>query len=495
MQRVLNACPDPFSMYAKVQRDGEESLLFESPDGRALLMAKAALRLECRGSFVTLRALSPNGRSLLSSLEWSLGARKVFREGDKLLLEFALASGLDAEERLLAESPLDAIRAALGSDDDDSAQVLGIIGFDYALLSEEMAANAEDPFGFPDYLFWVPESLVSFAPNTAPYAICVAFSDQDESQSRRNHYDSVQRLTELVALAANARPLADGRSVGADVEADVDIDDDTFMDMVEQLKREIAAGEVYQIVPSRTFSAPCSDPARAHAALRAIEPISYRFFVQGQNFALFGASPESSVRVYLDEGAKQVEVRPIAGTRPRGETPDQDDRLELDLRLDEKECAEHVMLIDLARNDVGRISAPGTRRAAKLMTVERYARVMHLISSVTGRLADGLDALHALTACLNVGTLSGAPKIRACELLRQVERSKRGPYGGAIGWLNSAGEMETAVVIRSAFVRDGVAHVRAGAGIVFDSDPQAEADETRRKAAAVLSVLGAGKGS
>jgi hypothetical protein len=255
------------------------------------------------------------------------------------------------------------------------------------------------------------------------------------------------------------------------------------------MKEEIAAGEVYQIVPSRTFRAPCADPLRAYAALRRFEPNSYRFFVQGADFALLGASPEAAVRVFRSEGWNNVEVRPIAGTRSRGANPDEDDRMESELRLDGKELAEHMMLVDLARNDVARISIPGTRRVAKLMTVERYARVMHLVSSVTGRLAIGFDALDALAACLNVGTLTGAPKIRAMQLLREVERTRRGPYGGAIGWINGAGLMDTAVVIRSALVRDGIAHVRAGAGVVHDSDPQAEADETRRKASALLSVL------
>ena len=163
--------------------------------------------------------------------------------------------------------------------------------------------------------------------------------------------------------------------------------------------------------------------------------------------------------------------------------------MEADLRLDQKEIAEHMMLVDLARNDVARICNPGSRRVDRLMSVERYARVMHLVSSVRGSLALGFDALHALQACLNVGTLSGAPKLKATELLRRFERTKRGPYGGAVGWINGEGMMDTGVIIRSALVMDGTAHVRAGAGVVHDSDPQREADETRRKASAILSAL------
>jgi anthranilate synthase component I len=261
------------------------------------------------------------------------------------------------------------------------------------------------------------------------------------------------------------------------------------MEVVRRLKEEIAAGEVYQIVPSRTFRAPCPDPLAAFAKLRRVEPHSYRFFIRGGDFTLFGASPETSVRIVPEHGRCIVEVRPIAGTRPRGATADEDSRLEAEMRLDEKELAEHMMLVDLARNDVARISVPGTRQVARLLTVERYARVMHLVSSVTGELAPGIDPLHALAACLNVGTLTGAPKLRAMQLLAETERTRRGPYGGAVGWISGAGAMDTAVVIRSALVRDGVAYVRAGAGVVHDSDPRAEAEETRRKASALLSIL------
>jgi anthranilate synthase component 1 len=215
------------------------------------------------------------------------------------------------------------------------------------------------------------------------------------------------------------------------------------------------------------------------------------FFISAPDHILFGASPETSVRVTREPGESVIEVKPIAGTRRRGLTPDADDRLEADLRLDAKETAEHMMLVDLARNDVARVSSSGTRRVAKLLTVERYARVMHLVSSVTGQLAFGLDPFHALQACLNVGTLSGAPKLRAVELLRETEATKRGPYGGAVGWISGNGEMDTGVIIRSAVVKDDVAYVRAGAGVVHDSVPLLEAEETRSKASAVLTALAA----
>jgi anthranilate synthase component 1 len=357
-------------------------------------------------------------------------------------------------------------------------------------LFEDLQAAAQDPLGFPDFIFWLAESLIVFEQGANPRLVCTAFGAEDERASERAYFDAAERLACLFdRCQAEPAPRQSPPTVAQAVE--VDLDDEAYRGVVTSLREHIAAGEIYQIVPSRTFRVPCPQPLGAYATLRALDPSPYRFFVSGPDHILFGASPETSVRIFEQEGRKMVEVKPIAGTRGRGTTVDEDDRLEAEMRLDHKEAAEHMMLVDLARNDVARVSVSGTRRVEKLMTVERYARVMHLVSSVTGVLRGGLDALHALQACLNVGTLTGAPKHRATQLLRETEVTKRGPYGGAIGWITGEGLMDTGVVIRSAVVKDGTAFVRAGAGVVYDSDPQAEADETRRKASALLSVLAA----
>jgi anthranilate synthase component 1 len=250
---------------------------------------------------------------------------------------------------------------------------------------------------------------------------------------------------------------------------------------------------VFQIVPSRTFSLPCPDPLRAYAALRALNPSPYMFFVRGEQGTLFGASPETALAVRGTP--RRVTISPIAGTRRRGIDregaidDDLDARIEAELRLDEKEVAEHMMLVDLARNDVARVSQPGSRRVDALLDVVRYSHVMHLVSLVSGELRPQLDALHAYVATMNMGTLVGAPKLEAAALLRRHEATRRGPYGGAVGYITAGGEMDTCIVIRSAVVKDGLGHVRAGAGVVYDSDPRLEADETRRKAEAVLVAL------
>ena len=223
------------------------------------------------------------------------------------------------------------------------------------------------------------------------------------------------------------------------------------------------------------------------------------FVLNDEQFTIFGASPESSVK-YTTE-TNEVEMYPIAGTRKRGFKPngaidpDLDGRIELFMRNDKKEVAEHLMLVDLARNDLARISQPGTRYVKDLLKVDRYSQVMHLVSHVVGQLRPDLDAIHAYQACMNMGTLTGAPKIRATELIRGVEKKRRGSYGGAIGWISGNGDMDTCIVIRSAFVKNSVAYVQAGAGIVYDSVPQSEADETFNKAKAVLSAIATAHGT
>jgi anthranilate synthase component 1 len=488
LQRRLPAGLDALPFYAAASEGGAraDTALFEGNDGRTLVMAAAAVRACAGGGEVLLEALSANGRALLDLV----AARYRLALGDRLQLRFDPPASLDPEQRLLAPAPLHALRSLLRAAAGQSADpfavaVLGVSGFDQAGFGEQLAAQAPDPIGFPDYLYWVPDSLAVIEPGGAARLLCPAFG----SDPRHGH-DAERRLEALMALTSSVMPVPSPPlrdQAGNQITAD--LDDDAYKAVVLQAKEAIAAGEVYQIVPSRTFSAACPDPFGAYRRLREIEPTSYRFYLSGPGWTLLGASPETSVRLHREEGGTTVEIKPIAGTRPRGSTPDEDDRLEAEMRLDAKELAEHMMLVDLARNDVARISLPGTRRVAKLLTVERFARVMHLVSSVTGKLAIGLDAFDALAACLNVGTLTGAPKLRATQLLRELERTPRGPYGGAVGWINAAGAMDTAVVIRSALVADGSARVRAGAGVVHDSDPQAEADETRRKASALLGVL------
>ena len=499
LHRRLPTDADPLALYAALCDDGRRSdtFLLERTVGPSLLMDGAAVRVECRGGAVTLDALSASGAQVLAVAAARFADRIVASDSDALVLRFPPVGGHDAEARLHAPSPMDVLRLLTGltsasPEEPFTVAALGVVAFDHVDLFETLPANPRDPLNFPDYLFWLAETLVVWEAGARPRLVCTAFGSDDPGAAERAYYGAAERLTRLVARCADVAPLpVPPRPSPIAPDPRVDLDDAAFGAVVADLRDRIAAGDIYQIVPSRTFSAPCPHPLRAYAAQRALDPSPYRFFVRGRDHLLFGASPETSVRVFPAPAGRTVEVKPIAGTTARGATEDEDDRLEAEMRLDAKETAEHMMLVDLARNDVARVSVTGTRRVAALMRVERYARLMHLVSSVQGRLRPGLDALHALAACLNVGTLTGAPKIRATQLLRETERTKRGPYGGAVGWLNGEGSMDTGVVIRSAVVKDGVAHVRAGAGVVYDSDPAREAAETRRKASALLSVLAA----
>ncbi len=259
-----------------------------------------------------------------------------------------------------------------------------------------------------------------------------------------------------------------------------------FLRMVEEAKQHIAAGDIYQVVLSQRFDAVTDvDPFRVYRALRHVNPSPYMFFLRVGQTAVAGASPEMLVRV---DGAR-VETHPIAGTRPRGADEEEDRRLAEELKANEKERAEHVMLVDLGRNDVGRVSAYGTVGVPTFMAVERFSHVMHLVSVVEGRLADGATALDALASCFPAGTVTGAPKVRAMQIIADLEPSTRGLYAGAVGYLDFSGRLDFCITIRTIVMEAGRATVQAGAGIVADSDPEAEYDESAAKARALLAAV------
>ncbi|HEV8408036.1 MAG TPA: anthranilate synthase component 1, partial [Sphingomicrobium sp.] len=493
--RRLTVPVDLLALYAQLSDDGrrQDTMLLETTAGKSIVLDRASVRIECRGAEVVLDALSSGGQVVLELVGRKLAERVRSASPRRLKLHFERSSEMDAERRLLAPSPFDVLRAITKGLRNETPEepmtlcLIGVVAFDHVDLFEDLSSNREDPTGFSDFVFWLAESAVVSDPRQTPRLVCTSFASGGQEENRRAYNSAVERLGDLAFRASGVRPVK--ADEGKPSTISVDLDDEAFASAVAKLKEHILAGDVYQIVPSRTFRALCPDALSAFARLRSIDRSPYTFFVSMADCVLFGASPETSVRVTRESGKPMVEVKPIAGTRPRGASSDEDDRMEADLRLDTKEAAEHMMLVDLARNDVARVSDPGTRHVAQLMTLEKYARVMHLVSSVKGVLARSYDAIHALQACLNVGTLSGAPKLKATELLRRYERTRRGPYGGAIGWLNGDGLLDTGVIIRSALVKDGMAYVRAGAGIVYDSNPMAEADETRRKASAVLSAI------
>lgn len=504
LSRTIGRLPDPIALYERLA-GGPDTLLLESLDARTkeaertFLIPRAALRAECRGRVVSVAALTPVGRQALPTLaRWLAERAEVSRQDDVLSATYPPPpTHVSEEERLAAPSPFDALRALAtrwtlrGPTAVPTLLVAGVFAYDMLGVIETLPDEQHDPLKFPDFQFWLPEQLVILDHKKRSTTVVGLALGGEDPQTSYGH--AMTAVGELAAAVEESAAALEPPPAAPEVSSTTDLTDETFAGVVADLKERIVAGDVFQIVPSRTFSAPCAEPLAAYRRLRVLNPSPYMFFVRARQHTLFGASPETCVKVT----GSTVEIRPIAGTARRGRTAegeldlDLDGRLEAELRLSEKEVAEHMMLIDLARNDVARVSKPGSRYVPHLLTVDRYSHVMHLVSYVEGELKPGLDALHAYAASMNMGTLVGAPKLEAARILRERETTRRGPYGGAVGYLTCAGDLDTAIVIRSALVKEGTAYVRAGAGVVADSDPASEAEETRRKAQAVLKALGA----
>jgi anthranilate synthase component 1 len=365
---------------------------------------------------------------------------------------------------------------------------VGYLSFELARKFEpRIPLAANDPLGLPLAHLMMVDSLLVFdhLRRTIKAVTYVPLTEDLPTDYRRG----CERLDELLdRLRSGTHPVgledAPGRTRPENIISNMT--QAQFEDVVRQAKEAIAAGECFQIVPSQRLSAHTSaSPVSLYRALRSINPSPYMYFLNFGEYQIVGASPE--LLVLVEDGL--VTTRPLAGTMPRGSTPEQDEAIAAHLLADEKERAEHVMLVDLGRNDVGRVAEPGTVAVPRLMEIERYSHVMHIVSDVTGKLRPGLRPIDALRACFPAGTLSGAPKIRAMELIAELEQDQRGPYGGAIGFFNRDGDLETAITIRTLVLKDGVAHIQVGAGIVADSDPATEYQETLNKANAVLAAV------
>ena len=472
---------------------------------------EASARLTCWGGTVTAEALSTvdgegpgaDGLAALARLEERLSEHLADRSPGRLTLALPTSADDDAtieeRERLTALSTIEPLRVLAQAEVDHPHLPLeaGAFAFDYLSTFESLPEVAQGANTCPDYLFYDARIILVVDHPTQEATLVGASVDAAELE---------RRLDALAAAINTAADAAEHSPAPPEVAADSAVlhavpttSDADFEAVVETMRGYIADGDVYQVVPSRGFTIDCPDALAAYHVLRHANPSPYMFYLAAPDFELFGASPESALLYSVRSG--QVAIRPIAGTRPRGLHPDgsvdheRDTRLELELRTDAKEVAEHVMLVDLARNDVARVSRPGTRSVQDLLRVDRYSRVMHLVSEVSGELAEDLDALDAFRASMTMGTLTGAPKLRAAELIRQAEGVRRGSYGGSVGYIRGDGELDTCIVIRSGFVSAGTALVQAGAGVVAASSPAAEAAETVHKARAVLEAVAAAQGA
>ncbi|AZA12409.1 anthranilate synthase component 1 [Corynebacterium gerontici] len=468
--------------------ESSDAVLLESADieskkkTKCVAVLNAALRVTCQGAEVHVKALGDTGEAMLKRLGADHDA--TFR--------FEASKEHDERARLLDRSQVEILRQLqldAGYEGEILPFVVGGFAFDFVATFEDLPQVEAGPNTFPDYQFLVAESILTIDHRTQEAAVEAVALSQDAAEAA---VDALREAVESVELSEHEL----GKPEGS-LDVRTNISDADFREAVTQLQGNIRQGDIYQVVPARHFTCECPDAYRAYRHLRATNPSPYMFYMRSASdagpYELFGASPESNLT--LEMPSRRVQLYPIAGTRPRGLNPDGsvnhelDIRAELDMRTDAKEVAEHSMLVDLARNDLARVAVPATRKVAELLQVDRYSRVMHLISRIEAELHPDFDALDAYRACMNMGTLTGAPKLRAMELLREVEGVRRGSYGGAVGYLRGDGSMDTCIVIRSAFVQHGTAVVQAGAGVVRDSVPQLEADETLHKAYAVLHAI------
>ncbi len=438
-------------------------------------------------AFAKLRAMG--GAFLLESAEGgermgrfsfigvSPRATLTFRGGRVRIAEGGSARDEDAPDPLVTlRATLARFRRAAGPDlPRFSGGAVGFVGYEAAARFERLPLAPNDPHGLPDAVFGIYDTVVAF--DHLRHTLTVLAHDDAGAPG------DAQRAIARVFAALDAPTPALGGGPSRALTVTPNGTPEEYRDRVRRARELITEGDCIQIVLAQRFDVrPSPEPLALYRALRHVNPSPYMFLLETAGVALVGASPEPFVRV--ERG--RVVMHPIAGTRPRGRDDAEDALRELELRGSEKERAEHVMLVDLARNDIGRVARAGSVKVNELMRVDRFSHVMHLTSVVEGELADGRDALDAFRACFPAGTVSGAPKIRAMERIAELEPDRRGAYAGAVGYLGFDGALDTCITIRTAVVQDGICRIQAGAGIVADSDPDAEEAETRAKAGALL---------
>jgi anthranilate synthase component 1 len=502
----LGTCPVDF--FAKLSDCGRKknSILLESADivkkygEKSLGSANPCLLVKGKGNAFSITALNAVGERFLRFIEHDFGFCKSIRVAKREIrgqLEPA-AEIVSEEERLKLKTHEDILRAVAFKFRPTekpfvpSAGLFGVIGYDFIDQFERLPKNRADLLRDPDFemLFLDNMFMVEHKKRKLLLVANALKTDENNEALYEQCLETIHRYEEK--LAEEMPPLR--KKATGKISVSTDTGKKEFENMVEKMKKHIVSGDIFQVVPSRTIIAEYGcEELDIYRQLRTLNPSPYMFYFRDSGGVLLGSSPETCLKVVGNQ-QKTIEIRPIAGTRPRGIVKGKinralDAKLEQELLADEKEMAEHTMLVDLARNDVARVSVAGTRRVGKLHSVEKYSHVMHLVSNVHGVLLPELDALHAYLASMNMGTLTGAPKIKAMELLRKYEKTARGFYGGAFGYLTPNGDFDSCIVIRSMRLKGNRAFIRAGAGIVFDSVPSREFEETEGKARACLEAI------
>jgi anthranilate synthase component 1 len=439
-------------------------------------------------AFLKLRELAPGQPAFL--LESADQGQRVGRWSfigfrPRAVLRWSLADGGDpysiAAERLArtSQAPMKDAPPFVGG-------AVGFFGYDLVRAVEPLGDAPPDPLGLPDMALMLSDALVIFDHLKHTVTILANADLQEEPDVERAYESAVQMIGQVRAALAGPVPRAAPAGAREMPEFKSNMPREQFEGMVERIVRYIYAGDAFQVVPSQRWSAAVPvEPFSIYRGLRAVNPSPYMYFLDFGDFQVVGASPEPLLTVT----GRHVSTKPIAGTRPRGATPEEDRRIAQELLADEKERSEHVMLVDLGRNDLGRVCEYGSVKVDELMEIESYSHVMHIVSSVSGTLREDVGAMDALRAVLPAGTLSGAPKVRAMQIIDELEPVKRGGYGGAVGYLSYSGDLDTAIHIRTVVVKDGVAHIQAGGGTVADAKPDYEYRESVDKSRAALRAI------
>ncbi|MEE2677682.1 MAG: anthranilate synthase component I [Myxococcota bacterium] len=456
----------PLSLFRRLD-DGHTSFLFESVEGGERWARFSFIGMGARAIF----------RARGTQVEWTeRGHTETIRvDGDPLeVLRQRLAELRVGTPQGLSLPPF-------------SGGAVGMVAYDWVRFVEDIPDDNPDEAGMPDLWFAFPETVVALD-NHRQVALVVRHVRVDSGEDAGALYREACREIDGVVERIRA-PLAP-EPAQAPIRAPMDVrrsmEREAYQEVVKRAKEYIEAGDIFQVVLSQQYRIPLQvDPFTIYRHLRRINPSPYLFFLRCEGPTLIGSSPEVQVRLEGD----RVDLRPIAGTRRRGGTPEEDRALEAEMRGDPKENAEHLMLVDLGRNDVGRIAETGSVEVTEYGTVERYSHLMHLVSNVQGRLRSGLDWLDVLRATFPAGTLSGAPKVRAMEIIDELETLRRGFYGGCVGYIDYSGNMDTAIAIRTLLVKDGSLFLRTGAGIVADSDPAFEFEECETKSRALVQAI------
>ena len=466
VREILADLDTPLSLFRKID-DGKTAFLLESVEGGEKWARYSFLGVGARASF----------RSMGNRVEWTEnGKTEVLEAGDDPLL--ILRDRLRAFE---AVQPTDfTLPRFIGG-------AVGMIGYDWVRFVEDIPDSNPDRVGLPEAFFVLPEFVVVYD-NVRHTALIVVHAEVDGKGSTSEAFAAATLQIEAMVdqIRGPLEPEVRRPGIHVPMEVERSMSESDFHDAVKRAKEYIEAGDVFQVVLAQQFQLPLQvDPFSIYRHLRVINPSPYMFFIRMDDAVLVGSSPEILVRLEGD----RIDVRPIAGTRWRGETPEEDKQLEVDLLADPKERAEHLMLIDLGRNDAGRVAEIGSVEVDEYAVVERYSHVMHIVSNVHGRLRPNLDWLDLLRATFPAGTLSGAPKIRAMEIIDELETVRRSFFGGCAGYLDYSGNMDMAILIRTMVAKDGKITLQAGAGVVADSNPEYEFEECVNKARAVLTAI------